>query len=235
MSNYKEYLNSNEWKILRRKAYQRANHTCEFCSKPAAHVHHIKYPKHFKDDKLENLVVVCEKCHALNHGIRKKLNIYLAGKVGDNQIKWKAVEKINHVANFYSSDGTNHSQHLWGCSDWTFEGYDDDDLKVKEYIIDKVPETDLLVAILDKELSCGSIAEIAWFAAFGVPCQIYLKVKQHTKPTKEESYTLTKEFNKVYDCYWLVSKFPRVNTKVVKNTKEIQDDLLIVISKRSNE
>ncbi len=217
---YTEYLKGKDWKILRRKAYLRANHKCEFCSKPAAHVHHIKYPKNLKDDKLENLVVVCEKCHSLNHGIRKKLNIYLAGKVSSNKssLKWKAIKKIENVANFYSSDGNNHSEHLWG---WAYyQEFDDSTIRdqVAQDIIRVTSTTDLLVAVLGEKLSCGSIAEIAWFAAKGIPCQIYL----------------LNSSNKAHDWYWLVSHFPRVKTKIV-NKKELVEDLLKLISKISNE
>ncbi len=68
---YDEYINkSSEWKLLRLKAYGRSNHKCEFCGKKGAAVHHIKYPKNYSEDSLDNLVVVCKKHHKLIHGIR---------------------------------------------------------------------------------------------------------------------------------------------------------------------
>ncbi|RPJ79215.1 MAG: HNH endonuclease [Alphaproteobacteria bacterium] len=70
LSNYKEYMDSNEWKSLRKLAYQRAKHKCELCLEKASSVHHVKYPKIYKEDCLDNLVVVCDKCHKLLHGIR---------------------------------------------------------------------------------------------------------------------------------------------------------------------
>ncbi|MBF0345693.1 MAG: HNH endonuclease [Nitrospirae bacterium] len=34
-------------------------------------VHHIRYPSRFRqEDCLDNLLVVCRKCHRLSHGIR---------------------------------------------------------------------------------------------------------------------------------------------------------------------
>jgi hypothetical protein len=68
--NYADYLQSPVWDVLRKRAYQRANHKCELCAESAAHVHHVKYPKNFSSDALDNLVVVCEGCHKKLHGIR---------------------------------------------------------------------------------------------------------------------------------------------------------------------
>lgn len=67
---YQEYLKSPEWEKLRLAAYARAYGKCEFCNNKGAGVHHIKYPKNLKeDDCLDNLVVVCDKCHDRIHGI----------------------------------------------------------------------------------------------------------------------------------------------------------------------
>lgn len=80
---YKDYLQTDMWKELRRLAYLRANHKCEHCGMSAVAVHHIKYPKRYEDDSIDNLVVVCKKCHELNHGIRdsEKISVYLAGEM----------------------------------------------------------------------------------------------------------------------------------------------------------
>lgn len=69
---YDEYLQSDEWKARRAQARQRAKNRCEHCGGPPDHVHHVRYPKNFKDDVLENLIVVCESCHMKHHGIRGK-------------------------------------------------------------------------------------------------------------------------------------------------------------------
>jgi len=68
---YHEYLKSKEWKELRLRAYKRAHHQCELCKRPAAAVHHVKYPKQYPNDSIENLLVVCKRCHNLVHGIRE--------------------------------------------------------------------------------------------------------------------------------------------------------------------
>lgn len=69
---YDEYLQSDEWKTRRAQARQRAKNRCEHCGGSPDHVHHVRYPKNFKDDVLENLIVVCESCHMKHHGIRGK-------------------------------------------------------------------------------------------------------------------------------------------------------------------
>jgi hypothetical protein len=68
---YNEYLLSDEWQELREKAYKRSNNLCELCGAPKKAVHHLEYPKHFTDDKLSNVIVVCGVCHDKLHGIEQ--------------------------------------------------------------------------------------------------------------------------------------------------------------------
>jgi len=68
---YQKYLNSQKWDELRKEAYEMANHRCELCGDFAEAVHHIKYPKSFSEDCLENLLVVCDRCHKLLHGLKE--------------------------------------------------------------------------------------------------------------------------------------------------------------------
>lgn len=69
---YSEYLESLGWGELRKAAYGRAANKCELCKGRAAAVHHVHYPKNgYENDHLDNLVVVCKKCHKLLHGIRE--------------------------------------------------------------------------------------------------------------------------------------------------------------------
>lgn len=70
---YQRYLASPEWKALRAKARERAGNKCELCSGPPDHVHHVKYPKKYQDDHIDNLVVACEACHKKLHGIRNDI------------------------------------------------------------------------------------------------------------------------------------------------------------------
>ena len=67
---YDEYLGSRRWEDLRRMALERSDYKCDFCDEPYKAVHHISYPKRYRDDHVDNLLVVCGKCHAKLHGIR---------------------------------------------------------------------------------------------------------------------------------------------------------------------
>lgn len=71
--NYEQYMESEEWKALRAQAYDRAGGQCELCGGKAAAAHHIKYPKDYREDAPQNLLVVCELCHRKLHGIRGEL------------------------------------------------------------------------------------------------------------------------------------------------------------------
>ena len=70
--NYKEYLKSEAWNILRKEAYKRADYKCELCNASGVRInaHHTKYPKTYKEDNIDNLLVTCDKCHDLIGGYR---------------------------------------------------------------------------------------------------------------------------------------------------------------------
>lgn len=64
---YNDYTKSKEWENLKNTALKRANNACEVCGKSAQVVHHKSYPANFKDDNLDNLLVLCNKCHYKIH------------------------------------------------------------------------------------------------------------------------------------------------------------------------
>jgi len=67
---YREYIGSAAWRQLSMIARLRSANRCELCGAYGDHVHHIKYPKRFKEDHVDNLIVVCEFHHSMLHGIR---------------------------------------------------------------------------------------------------------------------------------------------------------------------
>lgn len=67
---YRQYLQSPQWRQLRNEARARANGKCEMCGDKGQHVHHVQYPKQFRNDALHNLVLLCPACHARSHGMR---------------------------------------------------------------------------------------------------------------------------------------------------------------------
>ena len=75
-SDYKRYLRCRHWQELRQKALNRANGRCEMCGyepwKPGTlQVHHRTYERIGKEG-LDDLIVVCPRCHMKIHGIHGK-------------------------------------------------------------------------------------------------------------------------------------------------------------------
>ena len=68
---YKQFYNSNEWKILKEKKLQDEQYRCERCEKLAVEVHHIKYIQTEEGWPLrldyDNLEALCIDCHNYRH------------------------------------------------------------------------------------------------------------------------------------------------------------------------
>ena len=55
---------------LRADVFARDGFQCVFCkSRRILHAHHIIYPKNIKDDKKENIVTCCKRCHRISHAL----------------------------------------------------------------------------------------------------------------------------------------------------------------------
>lgn len=93
---YAKYMASPAWKELRAKARERSGNKCEFCGGPPEHVHHVRYPKRFEDDHLDNLVVACEPCHSKLHGIRSDVFVdnWVGTATGFKEIDLKIFVKM---------------------------------------------------------------------------------------------------------------------------------------------
>jgi len=65
---YEEYLKSQHWINTRNKALVRAKYKCQLCGEKekALHVHHNTY-ENKGNEKDEDLIVLCEDCHARYH------------------------------------------------------------------------------------------------------------------------------------------------------------------------
>lgn len=66
---YRRYLKSPEWAVVRNHALARDDGLCAFCGELAAQVHHVQYPKQFGHEHPHSTVAICEKCHKTAHGI----------------------------------------------------------------------------------------------------------------------------------------------------------------------
>ena len=60
--NYKEYLASREWALLRERVRERSGDCCERCQGPMQAVHHLTYER-VGHERLEDLQAVCNPCH----------------------------------------------------------------------------------------------------------------------------------------------------------------------------
>lgn len=66
---YKEYLQTDHWKLTRKKKLRESKYKCQLCgSKGELHVHHNTYERRGEED-LSDLVVLCSDCHAKFHNI----------------------------------------------------------------------------------------------------------------------------------------------------------------------
>ena len=84
---YSDYLRSEKWENLRRSALERADYKCELCSSPYKAIHHVTYPKRYNDDHIDNLVVVCDKCHSKLHGVRDEKKIVFDQSLYSEEVK----------------------------------------------------------------------------------------------------------------------------------------------------
>jgi hypothetical protein len=72
LSPYQIYLLSDHWYFLRREALHRAGHKCENClSVWYLQVHHKIYRKTPYDSVLDDLEVLCSRCHGNEHFLFK--------------------------------------------------------------------------------------------------------------------------------------------------------------------
>lgn len=64
---YKEYLQSPQWKAISKLAIQKAGFRCQLCNREGKlNVHHKTYENIFNEE-MEDLIVLCEICHTRFH------------------------------------------------------------------------------------------------------------------------------------------------------------------------
>lgn len=74
---YLAYINSPEWRELRRLVYERDGGLCRSCERPAENVHHTHYKRFGEEDGTE-LVSLCRACHQKEH----------ASPLRDSRARW---------------------------------------------------------------------------------------------------------------------------------------------------
>jgi hypothetical protein len=94
---YTAYLNSAVWKLLRRQALDHADDRCQTCNcNKSLQVHHRVYPKVLGTEKLNDLTVLCNKCHYLFHNhapLKNKQSVKKKKKLSKKQRKKQPVIK----------------------------------------------------------------------------------------------------------------------------------------------
>lgn len=66
-SDYQKYLKSSKWKKKRQELFDLKGEACEQCGfEYYLHVHHLNY-ENFGDEKLEDLQILCHRCHLSKH------------------------------------------------------------------------------------------------------------------------------------------------------------------------
>lgn len=71
---YARYRMSPQWQTLRRKVLKREGYKCGYCkiSNVRLDVHHLNYDRIGKE-RLEDLVALCQRCHATDHQWKQRL------------------------------------------------------------------------------------------------------------------------------------------------------------------
>ena len=79
---YREYLMSEEWRILRAKKLKKNNkYRCAICkSSEDLNIHHLFYRRNLSDTKLTDLRILCRRCHKLIHKLEKNGKIKYKNK-----------------------------------------------------------------------------------------------------------------------------------------------------------
>lgn len=68
---YKSFLQTQYWKIISDKKKKMSKFKCEKCKQnDILNVHHNSYENHgYELFNMKDLIVLCEKCHKIEHGI----------------------------------------------------------------------------------------------------------------------------------------------------------------------
>jgi len=101
---YKEYLETKHWEITRKRILEKANYKCQLCSsKKNLNVHHNTY-KNRGQEKDEDLIVLCKKCHTKFHD--KHNDLIYKNNIEDDEIFdfvddiIKSQEKSQYIKNY---------------------------------------------------------------------------------------------------------------------------------------
>ena len=91
-----EYYKSPGWQRRRLEAMQYADFRCQLCNAKdkQLHVHHRTYDS-FKDEPPNDLIVLCEDCHAKFHGKRAPESVET--EPTDEELKSRIFTVLEHL------------------------------------------------------------------------------------------------------------------------------------------
>lgn len=63
-----DYMETEVWKMLSKKRIEKDHRQCQECgSAQQLQVHHIRYPEVWGEERMEDLITLCDSCHAKLH------------------------------------------------------------------------------------------------------------------------------------------------------------------------
>lgn len=89
------YLKTDKWKIIRDKVLARDHETCQKCKKNGWIVHHLTYAR-WRNERLEDLITVCDECHDLIHLAKKNKRIK-KDKKKEKKFQLSQKPKVNYL------------------------------------------------------------------------------------------------------------------------------------------
>jgi len=95
---YRKYLKSKVWRDIRKKLFKLRGKRCEICGKKTKlHVHHLTYERVGGDELPEDLKILCEFHHNVEHGMSlKKQKRYIAREKRRKRRNKKRKKEINY-------------------------------------------------------------------------------------------------------------------------------------------
>jgi len=96
---YHEYLDSDDWKMLRQIVIDSQEGQCAQCGRDITQVHHITYPKTWAEDSPDNLIGLCGLCHMKESNIDKQSKTVKFASVWDYVMVERAKGRITKPKN----------------------------------------------------------------------------------------------------------------------------------------
>lgn len=98
---YKTWMASEDWKRIAREKIKQAHFKCELCGSAInLHVHHITYENLCREDRhMDDLLVVCNKCHLALHeeDMKRKDQQIEQGKPPEDLPKMQENDVVNEI------------------------------------------------------------------------------------------------------------------------------------------